>query len=77
MVHIAPLLWRTKFLHFSWETYTAQEVAAILKVSTRSVERLVAKGTLSAVHVGRRLRITHDQLQAYLRQESTTPESQP
>jgi excisionase family DNA binding protein len=54
--------------------YTAAQVATMLQVSPRTVERLVATHHLAAVHVGRRLRITHDQLQAYLRQRSTAAE---
>ena len=48
--------------------YTAQEVAAILKVSSRTVERLIASQQLLAVHVGRRLRVTQESLQAYISQ---------
>jgi excisionase family DNA binding protein len=53
--------------------YTAAQVATMLQVSTRTVERLVTQGRLPAVRMGRRWRITHAQLQAYLREESTTP----
>ena len=55
------------------QVYTAAQVATILQVSPRTVERLVTQGTLQAVRVGRRLRITQHQLQAYLHQESTSP----
>jgi excisionase family DNA binding protein len=57
----------------AFTTFTSKEVADILQVSPRTVERLVAQGTLQAVRVGRRLRITQHQLQAYLHQESTSP----
>ena len=53
--------------------YTAAQVATILQVSPRTVERLVAQGRLPAVRVGRRLRITQQQLRTYLHQESTSP----
>ena len=55
------------------QVYTAAQVATILQVSPRTVERLVAQGTLPAVRVGRRLRITQQQLWTYLHQESTSP----
>jgi excisionase family DNA binding protein len=57
--------------------YTAAQVATMLQVSTRTVERLVTQGRLPAVRMGRRWRITHAQLQAYLREESTTPPDVP
>jgi excisionase family DNA binding protein len=54
-------------------TFTSKQVADILQVSTRTVERLVSQGRLPAVRVGRRLRITQQQLRTYLHQESTSP----
>jgi excisionase family DNA binding protein len=53
------------------QVYTVEEVAKQLKVSPRTVERLIARQHLPAVQVGRRLRVTEEQLQAYLRQYST------
>jgi excisionase family DNA binding protein len=48
--------------------YTVREVAEILKVNPRTIERLVASHKLDAIHVGRRLRVTHESLEAYCRQ---------
>jgi excisionase family DNA binding protein len=64
------------------QVYTVEEVAEQLKVSPRTVERLIARQQPPAVQVGRRLRITDEQLQAYLRQYSTvlqkdTPKAPP
>ena len=49
--------------------FTVQEVAEQLKVSCRTIERLVAMNQLRAIHVGRRLRVTEEALQAYISQE--------
>jgi excisionase family DNA binding protein len=38
------------------QIYTTDQVAAILQVSRRTVERLIARGDLQAIHIGRRLR---------------------
>jgi excisionase family DNA binding protein len=48
------------------QIYTVRDVAELLKVSPRTVERLIAQKQLRALHIGRRLRVTHDSLQAYL-----------
>jgi excisionase family DNA binding protein len=48
------------------QVYTVREVATILKVNPRTIERLVATNQLVAIHVGRRLRVTIDQLHAYM-----------
>jgi excisionase family DNA binding protein len=50
------------------QVYTVREVAELLKVSARTIERLVATQRLRAIHVGRRLRVTHESLQAYMDQ---------
>jgi excisionase family DNA binding protein len=57
------------------QIYTVQEVAEQLKVSPRTVERLIARRQLAAVQVGRRLRITGEQLHAYLQQHATVLEA--
>lgn len=46
--------------------YRVEEVAGILKVSPRSVHRLIQSGQLEAVRVGRFLRVTADALHAFL-----------
>jgi excisionase family DNA binding protein len=48
------------------ELLTLDEVAAALRVSRRTVERLVAAGRLRPVHVGRRPLITAVELEAYV-----------
>ncbi|MCW8087674.1 helix-turn-helix domain-containing protein [Sabulicella glaciei] len=45
---------------------TIPDVAALLLVSERTVHRLVAKGTLRRHRVGRLVRISRADLQAYL-----------
>jgi excisionase family DNA binding protein len=50
------------------QVYTVQEVAELLKVSPRTIERLVQNHQLRAIHVGRRLRVTQESLQAYIGQ---------
>jgi excisionase family DNA binding protein len=54
------------------QVYTVREVAELLKVSARTIERLVATQQLQAMHVGRRLRVTHESLQAYMDQAAGT-----
>lgn len=47
-------------------TYTLDQVAEILHVSRRTVERLVASGQLRVKHVGRRPIVTDRELEAYI-----------
>ncbi len=42
------------------------KVAELLDVSTKTVYRLVATGELGCIHVGRAVRVTRGQLDAYL-----------
>ena len=51
------------------QVYTTAEVGKILQVHRTTVEHLIAQGTLQAIHVGRRLRITEAQLQAFVAQQ--------
>jgi len=53
-------------------TYTINEVASLLKVSPKSVRRLIQSGKLSAVRVGRVYRVPHKALEQFLAQASTT-----
>ena len=59
------------------QIYTVKEVAALLKVSPRTVERLVTRQQLRAVHVGQRLRIRAEHLEAYLHDAEGEPEASP
>ena len=47
------------------DVYTVDDVATILKVSTKTVLSLLQKGTLRGRKVGRSWRVTHDSIQAY------------
>jgi excisionase family DNA binding protein len=58
------------------QLYTVKEVAALLKVSPRTVARLVIRQQLRAVHVGQRLRIRAEHLGAYLNEAEHEPEHQ-
>ncbi|MFZ3062877.1 MAG: helix-turn-helix domain-containing protein [Actinomycetota bacterium] len=51
---------------------TVPEVAAMLRVSTMTVYRLIKRGELSAIRVGRGYRITSQAVDRYLASESTT-----
>jgi excisionase family DNA binding protein len=46
--------------------YTAEETAVLLKVSTKSVYRLVDRGLLKSSKALRHLRITHKSLEEFL-----------
>lgn len=48
------------------KVYTSQEVANLLKVGIRLVQRLIGDGKLKALKVGRCWRITQPALEAYL-----------
>lgn len=48
------------------ELFTVDEVAEKLRVSRRTVERLVAAGRIRVVRVGRRTLVTDRELEAYI-----------
>jgi excisionase family DNA binding protein len=52
--------------------FTTEQIGSILQCHRRTVERLIACGELQAIHVGRRLRVTAQQLQAFITQQGTT-----
>jgi excisionase family DNA binding protein len=45
------------------------DAAAHLRVSTKTVRRLLARGELGASRIGRQLRISRSELLAYLRRQ--------
>jgi excisionase family DNA binding protein len=53
---------------------TVAEVAAVMRVSKMTVYRLVHSGDLSAVRVGRSLRVPEDAVHEYLRDALRRPE---
>ena len=48
------------------ELLTLNQVAAHLQVSRRTVERLVAAGRIRVVHIGRAIRVSDRELEAYV-----------
>lgn len=54
---------------------TTEEVAGMLRVDERTVQRLVKDGTIEAVRVGRQYRITPGGLQRYLRVQGYADEA--
>jgi excisionase family DNA binding protein len=52
---------------------TANEVADQLRVSTMTIYRLIRRGELPAVRVGRNYRVRADELDAYLRAQVVDP----
>lgn len=46
--------------------YTIEEIAKILRVSTRKVRQMVEAGEIEHIMVGRQYRISEEQLQAFL-----------
>jgi len=58
-------------LNAALRTYTINEVASLLKVSPKTVRRLIESGKLSAVRVGRVYRVPHKALEAFLAQSAT------
>ena len=45
---------------------TLQEAAEVLRVSVRTVQRLISSGQIRPVHIGRRTLITEKEVEAYL-----------
>jgi excisionase family DNA binding protein len=54
------------------ETYTSEEVAAILKTTPRTVQRLIQSGRLRAFRLGWAYRINADDLAAFCRTVGAT-----
>ncbi len=52
------------------KVYTINEVADILKVTTRSIYNYVKSGNLQAVKMGKYWRITESNLQAFLSKDT-------
>ncbi len=52
---------------------TAAEVAGLLRVSTMTIYRLIRRGELPAVRVGRNYRVRSTDLDAYLEQQVVDP----
>jgi excisionase family DNA binding protein len=48
------------------ELYTLVEVAEKLRVSRRTVERLVAAGRIRVIRIGRRVLVTDRELEAFI-----------
>lgn len=48
---------------------TVREVADVLQISTRSVQREIERQVLAAIRVGRSIRIADDELHRYLRRD--------
>ena len=58
--------------------YNTEELAEILGVHRRTVQRLIISGDLGAIKVGRRLRVTEEQLKAFIqRQRIPMPQTMP
>jgi excisionase family DNA binding protein len=57
------------------ETLTAAEVAAILRVHERSVQRWAREGRLSSVRVGRSYRFLRAEVLRWMRQSTISPPS--
>jgi excisionase family DNA binding protein len=53
--------------------YTAAEVADQLRVSTMTIYRLIRRGELTAVRVGRNYRVRAEDLEAYLGAQLVDP----
>lgn len=51
--------------------YTLAEVAELLRVSERTIRRLVERGELTAAQVGASWRFTRTDLNAYLRKQGS------
>lgn len=54
---------------------TVAEVAALMRVSTMTVYRLIRSGDLQAIRVGKNFRIREDDVQRYLIDRTVAPEA--
>jgi len=54
--------------------YTKQEIAKELSLSTKTIDRLILSGKLQACKIGRSVRITKNQLDAFLENAIYDPE---
>jgi excisionase family DNA binding protein len=54
---------------------TVAEVAALMRVSTMTVYRLIRGGDLQAIRVGKNFRIREDDVQRYLIDRTVAPEA--
>jgi len=51
-------------------TYTAKEVAAMLKVNYRTILNLISQGKLKAIKIGSKIfRVEEDELKKYMNRE--------
>jgi excisionase family DNA binding protein len=57
------------------ELLTIDEAAESLRVTRRTIERLIARGELERVNVARTVRITRSSLDAYIAEHTTPPRS--
>jgi excisionase family DNA binding protein len=63
----------TPAIDFPVQVYSPAEVAAILKTSTRTVQRLIQVGRLPAFRLGWAYRITGEDLQRFCTAGATAP----
>lgn len=49
--------------------YNTEQLATILGVHRRTIQRLILSGELGAIKVGRRLRVTEAQLKEFVRRQ--------
>ena len=54
---------------------TVAEVAAVIRVSRMTVYRLIRRGQLNAIRVGRNYRVKEDDLQRYLKAQAVPGEA--
>ena len=50
---------------------TTEEVAELLKISTKTVREMIKSKRLEAVRVGKEYRITEDQIRKYIKENKT------
>jgi excisionase family DNA binding protein len=55
------------------DAYTRQQVCERLQISLPTLERLIRRGELPVVKIGRRVLIRRRTLEAFLRQHEATP----
>lgn len=51
---------------------TVAEIATVMRVSRMTVYRLIRRGQLKAIRVGRNYRVSEDELNAYLEGQAVT-----
>lgn len=52
-------------------TYTPKQIAELFQVKKETIQKYIRKGDLKAIKIGNRYRVTEEQLQEYIEENTT------